>query len=120
MRELSLLSALFVLSVIPCPNPTILSILNPIFLPPNLGERAWLKVRENYVARKRLAEYRLAHGGRYPPDPRHIALLKRMAPFLFHIRMPENESLVIGQEMEVRMRREIAMERGQSATSKKI
>lgn len=42
----------------------------------SLGERAWVRVIEDYQEAKRIEEYKAAHGGRAPPDPAFRAIMK--------------------------------------------
>ena len=71
----------------------------------SIGEATWVRVIEHYIRRKGIHDYRLAHDGKPPPDPFHIAFLKKITPFLFKSdRAERRENFAIGLEMQARMR----------------
>jgi hypothetical protein len=66
----------------------------------SLGERAWIKVIENYQESKRVEEYKAAHGGRAPPEPLGKKLGKIFLPCFFQ----EKIHIKVGAAMEARHR----------------
>lgn len=66
----------------------------------SLGESQWLTIIEAYNRAQKLEEYKVAHGGRLPPDPLHTQIMKMIMPCLYH----ERVHIKLGADMESRHR----------------
>ena len=77
-----------------------------------VGEKAWVRVIEDYIKRRDRAQYRLDNKGKPAPEPFHTALLKKVFPYFFNRSKYDDDTMdfITGQEMEVRMRKEVAIE----------
>mmetsp|Transcript_14637 Transcript_14637/g.22075 ORF Transcript_14637/g.22075 Transcript_14637/m.22075 type:complete len:360 (-) Transcript_14637:174-1253(-) len=66
----------------------------------SLGEKAWLRIIENYNKQKKIEEYKATHGGKLPPDPFGTRLAKSCCPCMFR----EKVHIRLGADMEARHR----------------
>ena len=67
----------------------------------SLGEKAWLKIIENYNLEKKRDEYRRTHGGASPPDPPMKVLLKSILPCFYK---QEKTFIAVGSELQVKQK----------------
>jgi len=67
----------------------------------SLGEKAWLKIIENYNLEKKRDEYRRTHNGALPPDPPMKVFMRSMLPCLYK---QGKTFIAVGSELQVKQK----------------
>ncbi len=67
----------------------------------SLGEKAWLKIIENYNLEKKRDEYRRTHGGALPPEPAMRMFMKSIFPCFYK---QEKTFIAVGSELQVKLK----------------
>jgi len=70
----------------------------------SLGEREWVRIRENVTYLRKLNEYRANHGGRNPPEPFSKRVIKLVFPCFFRSQNVQISIKAVGSQMEANHR----------------